>query len=182
MRVSTQIRVVHWSVTAAALLLAIDVALTAQALVNLDRTHFRMISEQQLTQVRVDMTNTLATAAIAVVVLAVLAVFMRRPTNKVRIAVWIVAPLLALTTLCFLVGGPEWAVAPTGAEPPDLKREYAEAVPEWYTTLHGTAGLLAAALLVFVAVFVARADLREYYMDGADGIRTYRSWVERTGG
>ncbi|WP_432824976.1 hypothetical protein [Dactylosporangium sp. CA-092794] len=182
MRVSTQVRLVHWSVTLAAALLAVDVALSAAALIHLNRQHFRLVSESQLVQVHTDLLNNAGTAAAGVIVLAVLAVFMRRPSNRVRAAVWIIAPVLALTVLCFLVGGPEWAVAPTGEEPAALRAEYAQAVPDWYTVPHGTAGLVAAALLIFVAAFIARADLREYYMDGGDAGERYRSWVERTGG
>lgn len=183
MRVSTQVRIVNWSVAGAALLLAADVALSAAALIHLGGLHTRMVSEQQLAQVHIDLVNTLATASVAVVVLAVLAVMMRRRSGKVRVAVWLVAPLLALMTLCFLVGGPQWAVAPTGEEPAELRQEYAEVVPSWYTAPHAITGLVAAALLIFVAVFLARADMREYYMDGGfDGSRPYRSWVERTGG
>lgn len=183
MRVSTQVRIVHWSVTGAAALLAVDTALSAAALVNLNRQHFRMVSPAQIEQVHADLLNSLVIAAVAVLVLATIAAFMRRPTNKVRAAVWVAGPLIALTTLCFLVGGPEWAVAPTGDEPELLRAEYAHAVPWWYTGPHGTAGLVAAALLIFVSVFLLRGDLREYYMDGGyEAGRGYTSWVERTGG
>ncbi|MEV8513787.1 hypothetical protein [Dactylosporangium sp. NPDC051484] len=183
MRVSTQVRLVHWSVAAATVLLAADAALSAAALVHLGRQHLRMISVAQLDQVHSDLVSSLVVTAVSVVVLAAIAVLMRRPSNKVRVAVWVAAPLIALTTLCFLVGGPEWAVAPTGEEPAPLRAEYELAVPFWYTWPHGVAGLAAVALLIFVAVFLLRADLREYYMDGGyDASRRYKSWVERTGG
>ncbi|MER7008261.1 hypothetical protein ABT297_35160 [Dactylosporangium sp. NPDC000555] len=182
MRVSTQVRLVHWSVTAAAALLAADAALSAAALTHLGRRQFRLISVAQLDRVHTDLVNNLTVAAVSVLVLATIAVFMRRPSNKVRVAVWVAAPLIALTTLCFLVGGPEWAVAPTGEEPAALRAEYAQAVPSWYTGPHGVAGLISVALLIFVAVFLLRADLREYYMDGGyDASRPYKSWVERAG-
>jgi hypothetical protein len=183
MRVSTQVRVVHWSFAAATALLAVDTALSAAALIHFDHMQFRMISESQITQIRADLTSNLTVAATSVIVLAVILLLMRRPSAKVRMAVFIVAPIIALTTLCFLVGGPQWAVAPTGNEPEVLRAEYAEAVPSWYTDAHGAAGLAATALLVFLAVFMVRADLREYYMDaGYDPSRPYTSWVERTGG
>ncbi|MGI5242482.1 hypothetical protein [Dactylosporangium sp. CA-139066] len=183
MRVSTQVRLVHWSLAGATALLAADTALSAAALIHFNQMHWRMISQGQVTQVRADMTSNLTVAAGSVIVMAVILLFMRRPSAKVRMAVFIAGPLIALATLCFLVGGPEWAVAPTGNEPDALKAEYAEAVPSWYTNPHGIAGLLAAILLVFVSVFMLRADLREYYMDaGYDPNRPYKSWVERTGG
>jgi uncharacterized membrane protein YkgB len=183
MRVSTQVRVVHWSFAAATALLAVDTALSAAALMHFNSMQFRMISEGQIMQVRADMTSTLTVAAGSVIALAVILLFMRRPSAKVRVAVFVVAPIIAVTTLCFLVGGPQWAVAPTGDEPEVLRAEYAAAVPSWYTDLHGVTALLSAALLVFVAVFMVRADLREYYMDaGYDPSRPYKSWVERTGG
>lgn len=180
MQVSTQVRLVFWSVAVSALLLALDTGLASIALHNLAGLQTELMSPEDLHQVRVDMTNNLITAAVWTVVLAVLVVFVRRPSNKVRVALWVIAPPLALSLLCGLVGGPEWAVAPTGEEPQQLRDEYAQAVPGWYVSLHGVAGLLAAALMVFAAVFVARADLREYYLDTAD--TRYRSWVDRTGG
>ncbi|WP_432972038.1 hypothetical protein [Dactylosporangium sp. CA-233914] len=183
MRVSTQVRLVQWSMTAATLLLAVSAALSAAALIHLGTLHLRMVSAAQVAQVRADLTSALETASVTVVMVAAVAVFMRRPSGKVRVAVWIVAPLVSLTTLCFLVGGPEWAVEPTGAEPELLREEYAQVVPAWYVWPHGTAGLLAVALLIFTAVFMTRTDLREHYMDaGDDPKRPYRSWVERTGG
>ncbi|MEV6932389.1 hypothetical protein AB0M46_48950 [Dactylosporangium sp. NPDC051485] len=183
MRVSTQVRLVHWAITAATALLALDVSLSAAALVHLGRQHFRLVSEAQVTRVHTDIVNTLAVAAVSVLALAVITLFVRRPTNKVRVAVWVAAPLITLATLCFLVGGPQWAVAPTGEEPELLRAEYAQAVPDWYTNLHGVTGLLAVALLVFAWVFMFRTDLREYYIDGSsDANRGYTSWVERTGG
>jgi len=183
MLVSTQIRLVHWSVAGATALLGTDTALSAAALTHLNQMHIRMISPAQITQIRADMTSNLTVAAASVIVLAVILLFLRRPSAKIRMAIFIVGPLIALTTLCFLVGGPQWAVAPTGNEPDLLKAEYAEAVPSWYTDTHGAAGLIAAALLIFVSVFMLRADLREHYMDaGYDPNRPYTSWVERTGG
>src|SRR5690242_14850403 len=136
MLVSTQVRLVHWSVAAATALLAVDAALSAAALTHLDRMHIRMISPAQITQIRADMTSNLTVAAGSVVILAVILLFLRRPSTKIRMAVFVVAPLIALTTLCFLVGGPQWAVAPTGNEPDLLKAEYADAVPTWYTDPH----------------------------------------------
>jgi hypothetical protein len=180
MDVRTQVRIVNWAVAGATLLLAADVGLSAFALYNLSGLHTTLMSTRQLEQVNLDMTNNLLVAAVGAVVLGVLVVFMRRTTNKVRVAVWVITPLLALTMLCFLVGGPEWAVAPTGEEPEALRAEYAQAVPDWYVTLHGIAGLLAAVLLVFTAVFMTRADLREHYMDDLATGTGYRSWVERT--
>ncbi|MFG2041140.1 DUF3413 domain-containing protein [Dactylosporangium sp. NPDC048998] len=183
MRVSTQVRLVHWSFTAATVLLAVDAALSEAALLHLNRQHFRMIAEAQVVQVHADLFSSLAVAVVSVVVLAAIAVFMRRRSNKVRVAVWIAAPIIALTTLCFLVGGPEWAVAPTGGEPAPLLAEYKEAVPSWYTAPHGVAGLVAVALLLFVSAFMFRADVGEYYAEGAyDDSRPYKSWVDRTGG
>jgi hypothetical protein len=183
MRVSTQVRLVQWSLGGATLLMAVNVALTAAALIHLDRQHFRMVTEQQLAQVHTDLYNTLVVASFSVIVLAVVFGFLFRPSAKVRLAVWTVAPLIGLATLCFLVGGPEWAVAPTGEEPELVRAEYAQAVPDWYTVSHGIAGLLSAGLLFFLAVWISRVDLREYYMDaGFDPNRPYTSWVERTGG
>ncbi|GAA4250020.1 hypothetical protein [Dactylosporangium darangshiense] len=183
MRVSTQVRIVFWSVASATALLALNTALSAAALIHLNGMHIRMISPVQLAQVRADLTSSLSMAAVSVLVLAVLTLFLRRPSSRIRYAVMALGPLIALVTLCFLVGGPEWAVAPTGNEPDVLKAEYASAVPSWYTGPHGVAGVVSAALLIFVAVFMVRADLREYYMDaGYDPSRPYKSWVERTGG
>ncbi|GAA0733228.1 hypothetical protein Drose_20935 [Dactylosporangium roseum] len=178
MRISTQVRVVYAAVVTTALLLTADVALTSIALRNLSGMRPKLISAQSLSQVRVDMVNNLAISAVGAVLVGLLVVFARSPSNKVRVALWVIAPSLALSLLCALVGGPEWAVAPTGAEPELLRTEYAQAVPGWYVTLHGVIGLLAAALLIFVAFFVARADLRGYYLDNVDGTR-YRSWVDR---
>jgi len=181
MHVSKQVRLVYLAVAGAALLLAADVAMSAYALHNLAGLHTTLMSEQELRQVHTDMLNNLLITGVGAVVLGVLVVIVRRPSSKVRIAVWLIAPLIALALLCFLVGGPEWAVAPTGEEPELLRQEYEQAVPEWYTTLHGTAGLLAVALLIFVAVFLTRADLREYYMDDIAGAGRYHSWVDRAG-
>ncbi|GAA2337983.1 hypothetical protein [Dactylosporangium salmoneum] len=183
MRVSRQVRLVHWTITAATALLALDVSLSAAALIHLGQQHFRLVSEAQIAQVHTDMVNSLVVAAASVLALAVIILFVRRPTNKVRVAVWVAAPLITLANLCFLVGGPEWAVAPTGDEPELLRAEYTQAVPAWYTGPHGVAGLLAAALLVLAWVFMFRTDVREYYIDGGyDANRGYTSWVERTGG
>ncbi|WP_433617699.1 hypothetical protein ACQP2P_18820 [Dactylosporangium sp. CA-139114] len=183
MSVSRQVRLVHWSVIASALLLGIAAALSWAALAHLAGLHTRMVSDGQLAQARTDMLNNLATAGVSALVLAVIAVLLRRPSSKARTAVWVFGPIIALTTLCFLVGGPEWAVAPTGEEPAELRAEYAQVVPDWYVWPHGIAGLVAVALLIFAAVFLTRADLREHYMDGGhDAARGYTSWVDRTGG
>ncbi|WP_238013573.1 hypothetical protein KZZ52_38600 [Dactylosporangium sp. AC04546] len=178
MDVRGQVRLVYATIGASALLLAVDVALSAAALINLSRLDLRMVSEQQLHQVRIDMANNLVVTAVGAVIVGVLVLVVRTPSNKVRVALWTLGPLIALALLCGLVGGPEWAVAPTGEEPQQMRDEYAQAVPGWYVTFHGIAGLLAAALLIFAAVFVTRADMREYYLDNVDGTR-YRSWVDR---
>jgi hypothetical protein len=183
MQVATQVRIVHGSVIAAAALLAVDTALSAAALVNLRRQDFRWVTEVQLARVHTDLVSNVQVAGVSAVVITVIALLMRRPSGKVRAAVWVAGPLVALAMLCFLVGGPEWAVTPTGQEPPEVRAEYALAVPDWYIWPHGVTGLLAAALLIFAAVFIARSDLREHYMDGGyDASRSYTSWVERTGG
>ncbi|GAA2622103.1 hypothetical protein GCM10010399_61630 [Dactylosporangium fulvum] len=178
MHVSTQVRVVYAAVVTTALLLAADVTLTSIALRNLGHLHTKLMSAHSLSQVRVDLTNNLVISAVGAVLVGLLVVFVRSPSNKVRVALWVIAPSLALSLLCGLVGGPEWAVAPTGVEPELLRTEYARAVPGWYVTFHGITGLLAAVLLIFAAIFVTRADLREYYLDNIDGTR-YRSWVDR---
>ncbi|MET7395795.1 hypothetical protein ABZS66_20105 [Dactylosporangium sp. NPDC005572] len=178
MDVRGQVRVVYAAVATAALLLAVDVALSAAALHNLSGLDLRMVSDQQLRQVRIDMINNLVVTAVGALVVGVLVLVVRTPSNKVRVALWTLGPLIALALLCGLVGGPEWAVAPTGDEPQQLRDEYEQAVPGWYVTLHGIAGLLAAALLIFAAVFVTRTGMREYYLDNVDGTR-YRSWVDR---
>ncbi|GGM28923.1 hypothetical protein ACFFX1_47585 [Dactylosporangium sucinum] len=178
MTVRGQVRLAFAAVATTALLLAVDVALSAAALIHLSGLKLRMVSQQQLHQVRIDMTNNLVVAAVGAVIVGVLVLVVRIPSNKVRVALWTLGPLLALALLCGIVGGPEWAVAPTGEEPQQVRDEYAQAVPGWYVTFHGITGLLAAALLIFVAVFVTRGDMREYYLDNVDGTR-YRSWVDR---
>ncbi|WP_426503803.1 hypothetical protein ACPPVO_40140 [Dactylosporangium sp. McL0621] len=184
MPVSTQVRLVRWSVLGAGLLLGLAAVLSWAALAHLAGLHVRMVSDGQLRQARADMLNSLYTAAVSALVLIPVGLLLGRPSSKARTAVWIAAPIIALTTLCFLVGGPEWAVAPTGEEPAELRAEYAQVVPDWYVWPHGVAGLLAAALLIFAAVYLTRADLREHYMDGSGsgGTAGYTSWIDRTGG
>jgi hypothetical protein len=181
-RVSTQVRLVYIAVSAAALLFTFDVVLAAFALHNLAGLETKLMAFQQLRQVSGDLNHNMAVAAIGAIALGVLVVFVRLPTNKVRVAIWLIGPLLAQAMLCNLVGGPEWTVAPTGEEPAELRQEYLRAVPGWYVTLHGSAGLTAALLLIFAAVFIFRTDLREYYLVGDDVRGGYRSWVDRTGG
>ncbi|MFI5910138.1 hypothetical protein [Dactylosporangium sp. NPDC051541] len=183
MHVSTQVRLVRWSVILAAVLLAGAGTLAFIAVAHLDGLTLKWASPDQITRARIDMLNSAWTEAVSAVILAVLAVFLFRPSAKVRAAVWVAAPIIALTTLCFLVGGPEYAVAPTGEEPAEVRAEYAQIVPDWYLWPHGVAGLIAAALLIFAAVFMTRSDLREYFMDASyDPSRPYTSWVDRTGG
>ncbi|WP_433044258.1 hypothetical protein [Dactylosporangium sp. CS-033363] len=180
---STQVRLVHWSIIASALLLAIAAALSWAALENLASLHLKLVSENQVERAHIDILNSFYTAGASAVVLAVIAVALRRPSARARVAVWVAAPLIALTTLCFLVGGPEYAVAPTGEEPAELRAEYAQVVPDWYLWPHGVAGVLAAALLIFAAVFLTRSDLREQYVNFAGSTTDgYTSWVDRTGG
>jgi hypothetical protein len=183
MRVSTQVRLVHGSMIGAAVLLGIVGALSWVALAHLDALHLKWVSEAQITRARIDLLNGAVTATVSALIAGGVAVFMIRPSGKARVAVWITAPVLALTTLCFLVGGPQYAVAPTGEEPAEVRAEYAQVVPDWYSWPHGVAGVLAAALLIFAAVFMLRGDLREHYMEADyDPARPYTSWVERTGG
>src|SRR4051794_5502883 len=117
MRVSTQVRLMHGSVIAAAVLLGIVAALSWGALAHLDALHLKWVSEAQVARAHTDMLNGALTSTVSAVIVGAIALFMIRPSGKVRAAVWIAAPILALTTLCFLVGGPEYAVAPTGEEP-----------------------------------------------------------------
>ena len=181
MRVGTQIRLIFWSVLAAAVLLALDAAVTAKVLRDLAAMDTVLMSPRSLQQVEADYHNNLLVAAVGAVLLAALALVVRRPNPKIRAALWVIGPLLGLALLCGLVGGPEWAVAPTGDEPELLRQEYARAVPGWYLWVHGVAGFSAACLLFFVAAFVTRGDLREYYMEPHGTGDSYRSWIDRTG-
>jgi hypothetical protein len=180
MQVATQVRLVFWSVLAAALLLVLDAAVTATVLRDLNAMTTVLMSPASLRQVRADYHNNLLVAAAGAVLLAGLVLVVRRHNAKVRAAIWIIGPLLGLALLCGLVGGPEWAVAPTGEEPELLRQEYARAVPEWYLWVHGVAGLVAAGLLFFAAGFVTRGDLREYYLESHGTGGSYRSWIDRT--
>jgi hypothetical protein len=182
MQVRTQVRLVFWSVVAIAVLLVLDAAVTWIVQDNLAALDTKLMSPNSLRQVEADYTNNLLVASVGAVLTAALALVVHRHNPKIRAAIWIIGPLLGLALLCGLVGGPEWAVAPTGEEPELLRQEYAKAVPEWYLWVHGTAGLFAAGLLFFTAGFVTRGDLREYYIEepsGGDG-GTYRSWIDRT--
>lgn len=180
MQVGTQVRLVFWSVAASAALLVLDTVVSGVALRNLASLDTVLMSPRSLAQVKADFTNNLLVAAVGAVILTGLVLVARRQSSKVRIALWAVGPLLALALLCGLVGGPEWAVAPTGEEPELLRQEYARAVPEWYLWVHGVAGLFAAALLFFVAGFLVRTDLREYYLESNGTGDSYRSWIDRT--
>ncbi|GAB3827032.1 hypothetical protein ACFPIJ_07220 [Dactylosporangium cerinum] len=182
MQVRTQVRLVFWSVVAIAALLVLDAAVTAVVRRNLLHLDTRLMSPRSLKQVEADYTNNLLVASVGAVLMLALALVVYRHNPKIRAAIWIIGPLLGLALLCGLVGGPEWAVAPTGEEPELLRQEYAKAVPEWYLWVHGTAGLFAAGLLFFIAGFVTRGDLREYYLEepSGDGGGTYRSWIDRT--
>jgi hypothetical protein len=180
MQVRTQVRLVFWSVVATAVLLALDAAVTAVVTRDLAAMHSVLISPRQLQQVEADYHNNLFVAAAGAVVMTALALVVHRHNPKIRAAVWLIGPLLGLALLCGLVGGPEWAVAPTGDEPELLRQEYARAVPEWYLWVHGVAGLFAAGLLFFVAGFLTRGDLREYYIEAPGTGDSYRSWIDRT--
>ncbi|MEV0134344.1 hypothetical protein AB0H83_38525 [Dactylosporangium sp. NPDC050688] len=180
MRVDTQIRLVFWSVLTAAALLVVDAAVTATVLRDLAALDTKLMSPRSLQQVEADYHNNLLVAAVGAVLLAALALVVRRHNPKIRAALWVIGPLLGLALLCGLVGGPEWAVAPTGDEPELLRQEYARTVPEWYLWVHGVAGFSAACLLFFVAGFVTRSDLREYYMESHGTGDSYRSWIDRT--
>ena len=180
MQVGTQIRLVFWCILTAAVLLVLDTAVTAVVLRDLNAMTTVLMSPSSLRQVRADYHNNLIVAAVGAVVLAGLVLVVRRHSPKVRAAIWVIGPLLGLALLCGLVGGPEWAVAPTGEEPELLRQEYARAVPEWYLWVHGVAGLCAAGLLFFVAGFAARGDLREYYLESHGTGDSYRSWIDRT--
>jgi hypothetical protein len=180
MQVGTQVRLVFWSVAAVAALLALDAVVTAVVQRDLAALHSVLMSPRQLRQVEADYTNNLLVASVGAVVMTALTLVVRRHSPKVRAAIWVVGPLLALALLCGLVGGPEWAVAPTGEEPELLRQEYARAVPDWYLWVHGIAGLIAAGLLFFVAGFVTRSDLREYYLEAHGTGDSYRSWIDRT--
>jgi hypothetical protein len=182
MQVGTQIRLVFWSVAAIAALLVLDAAVTAVVLRDLAGLHSVLMSPRQQQQVEADYHNNLLVASVGAVVMVALVLVVRRHSPKIRAVLWVVGPLLALALLCGLVGGPEWAVAPTGEEPALLREEYARAVPEWYLWVHGTAGLFAAGLLLFVAAFITRSDLREYYIDTQGTGDSYRSWIDRTSG
>ena len=178
MRVSLQVWIVYATIVTATLLMAADVALSTAALVNLSRLKTQLMSDQTRDQVGLDMTTNLVISAAGLAALGVLAIVARRPSNKVRVAVWIIAPLLTLSLLCFLIGGPESAVRPTGQEPAALRAEYAQAVPGWYVTLHDIAGILIVACLCFVAVFMTRTDLRDYYSGNIGNDEGHRSWVD----
>jgi glycerol uptake facilitator-like aquaporin len=180
MQVATQVRLVFWSVAATAVLLVLDAVVTAVVQRDLAALHSVLMSPRQLQQVEADYHNNLLVACVGAAVMAALAVVVRRHNPKIRAAIWVVGPLLALALLCGLVGGPEWAVAPTGDEPELLRQEYARAVPDWYLWVHGIAGFCAACLLFFVAAFVTRGDLREYYMEPHGTGDSYRSWIDRT--
>ncbi|MEV4512828.1 hypothetical protein AB0K00_28125 [Dactylosporangium sp. NPDC049525] len=180
MQVGTQVRVVFWSVAATAALLALDAGVTAVVQRDLAAMDSVLMSPRQLQQVEADYHNNLLVASVGAVIMLVLVLVVRRHNPKIRAAVWVIGPLLALALLCGLVGGPEWAVAPTGEEPELLRQEYARAVPEWYLWVHGTAGLFAAGLLFFLAGFMTRSDLREYYLESHGTGGDYRSWIDRT--
>lgn len=180
MPVGTQVRLVFWSVAASAALLVLDAVVTGIVLRDLTAMDTVLMSPRSLMQVEADYRNNLIVASAGAVLLAGLVLVVRRHSPKVRAAIWVIGPLLALALLCGLVGGPEWAVAPTGDEPELLRQEYARAVPEWYLWVHGVAGLCAASLLFFVAGFVTRGDLREYYMESHGTGDSYRSWIDRT--
>ncbi|MET7418827.1 hypothetical protein [Dactylosporangium sp. NPDC005555] len=180
MQVGNQVRLVFWSVAAAAALLAVDTFVTAVVTRDLAALHTVLMSPRSLRQVEADYHNNLLVAAVGTVLLAALTFVVRRHSPKVRAALWVIGPLLGLALLCGLVGGPEWAVAPTGEEPELLRQEYARAVPEWYLWVHGVAGLITAGLLLFVAGFLTRSDLREYYTEGHGTGDSYRSWIDRT--
>ncbi|WP_327004027.1 hypothetical protein OHA72_54765 [Dactylosporangium sp. NBC_01737] len=182
MQVGTQVRLVFWSVAATAVLLVLDAAVTAVVQRDLAALHSVLMSPRQLQQVEADYTNNLLVASVGAVIVTALALVVRRHSPKIRAAIWVIGPLLALALLCGLVGGPEWAVAPTGDEPELLRQEYARAVPEWYLWVHGIAGLFAAGLLFFIAGFITRSDLREYYMETHGTGDSYRSWIDRTSG
>lgn len=181
MPVGKQVRLVFWSVAATAGLLVLDVVVTWIVLRDFTAMDTVLMSPRSLMQVEADYRNNLFVAAAGAVLLVGLTLVVRRHSPKVRAAIWVIAPLLGLALLCGLVGGPEWAVAPTGDEPELLRQEYARAVPEWYLWVHGVAGLFAAGLLFFVAGFVTRSDLREYYMESHGTGDSYRSWIDRTG-
>ena len=180
MQVGTQVRLVFWSVAAVAALLVLDAVVTGIVLRDLLAFDTVLMSPRSLMQVEADYRNNLLVASVGAVVLAVLTLVVRRHSPKVRAAIWIIGPLLGLVLLCGLVGGPEWAVAPTGNEPELLRQEYAQAVPGWYLWVHGVAGLFAAGLLFFVAGFTTRSDLREYYLESHGTGDSYRSWIDRT--
>ena len=173
---------VFWSVAACAALLALDAVVTGIVLRDLLALHTVLMSPRSLQQVEADYTNNLLVAGIGAALMTVLVLVVRLQSGKVRAAIWVIGPLLGLALLCGLVGGPEWAVSPTGEEPELLRQEYAQAVPEWYLWVHGTAGLCAAGLLFFVAGFLTRGDLREYYMEPSGTGSDYRSWIDRTSG
>lgn len=180
MQVGTQVRVVFWSVAGTAALLALDAMMTGVVLRDLAGLDTKLMSPRQLQQVEADYHNNGIVAAVGAVLLGALALVVHRHNSKIRAALWVIGPLLGLALLCGLVGGPEWAVAPTGEEPELLRQEYARAVPEWYLWGHGIAGLCAAGLLFFVAGFLTRSDLREYYLEGHGTGDSYRSWIDRT--
>jgi uncharacterized membrane protein len=181
MQVRTQVRLVFSAVAAAAALLVVDAAVTGIVTRNLAALDTKLMSPSSLRQVEADYHNNLLVAAAGAILLAALLPVVRRHSPKVRAALWVIGPLLGLALLCGLVGGPEWAVAPTGNEPELLRQEYARAVPDWYLWVHGVVGLVAASLLFFVAGFLVRSDLREYYTEGGESGDDYRSWVDRAG-
>ncbi len=182
MSVGAQVRLVFWSVAATAALLVLDAVVTGLVLRDFKAMETVLMSPRSLMQVEADYRNNVLVAAVGAVLMIGLALVVRRHSPKIRAVIWVVGPLLALILLCGLVGGPEWAVAPTGEEPELLRQEYARAVPEWYLWVHGVAGLVAAGLLFFAAGFVTRSDLREYYMESHGTGDSYRSWIDRTSG
>src|SRR5512139_3832201 len=110
MQVGTQIRLIFWSVLAAAVLLALDAAVTGKVLRDLNALHTVLMSPRSLRQVEADYHNNLLVATAGAVLLAALTLVVRRHNPKVRAALWVIGPLLGLALLCGLVGGPEWAV------------------------------------------------------------------------
>lgn len=152
------------------------------ALGRLDGYEVEMLDTQSLGVVIAGLQSNLVFASFGTIMLGGLVVTLRVASRWARSAAWALSPLVSLALLCGAVGGPEWAVAPTGYEPGPLRREMEYVLPGWYTTTYGLAALVTVQCLAVLSVLLAREEARDFYLHrvGGGAQRNYMSWVERT--
>jgi hypothetical protein len=113
----------------------------------------------------------------AMLVLTVLALAVRRPSQPARLAAWVSAFVVAIGWSCAVASSTELHTQRGASEPMDIQNAFRALLPPWYSTLTSLVAAAFLALLAAAAVALLRTASSEYYRSaayrGAPGLYTY---------